>query len=187
MSDADDQNAAPSWAQRGPYRVGMARAQQRYIEPDRIYTDMARGERTRIPSEFGFTWNPVNGYAPAQVHGVAEDLFNAAINAGRGVVDEGTKKVTGDVKDTLSKGAEDFLNSTPGKQVLDAVKAKAAEGVTDVVKKQAPNLIMLAVAGGAVGGALSAKLGKTGTVLALGVAGWAVMQLLKAGDELKAK
>ena len=52
------------------------------------------------------------------------------------------------------------------------------DGVVEVVQGQAPNLILLAVAGGAVGGALSAKLGKTGTVLALVVAGWAGYQLL---------
>jgi hypothetical protein len=166
-----------------PYRVGMAREAQRYIEPDEIYTDMSRGPATRIPRQFPFSWNPVNGLGAtndASSSGLLDDVFQSIIDVGT----ETGKEVIGDgkksIEDRASQGIEDFLNSTPGKQLLDKVKDKAAEGVTGVVKDQAPNLILLAVAGGAVGGAISAKLGKAGTIMALVVAGWATMQIVNA-------
>ncbi len=164
-----------------PYRVGMAREAQRYIEPDEIYTDMARGAVTRIPRQFPFTWNPVNGLgqvgaSEAQSASIVDDFFNSITETGDKVVDD-TKK---SIDDRTASGIEDFINSTPGRQLLDKVKGKAAEGVTEVVRDQAPNLILLAVAGGAVGGALSAKLGKAGTIGALLVAGWAVTQIVNA-------
>jgi len=161
-----------------PYRVGMARGPQRYIEPDEIYTDMARGETRRIPREFGWTWNPVNGLGAtnASSQSILDDVFKVIVDGGKKVADD-TKR---SVEDRASSGIEDFLNSTPGRALLDKVKAKAAEGVTDVVKDQAPNLILLAVAGGAVGGALSEKLGKIGTLGALLLAGWAALQIVNA-------
>lgn len=165
--------------QNRPYRVGMAREAQRYIEPDAIYTDMSRGAATRIPRQFPFTWNPVNGLGDAQsaqTAGLLDDFFDAVVDTGK----KTGRDVVEDVENRAGSGIEDFLNSTPGKQLLDKVKSKAAEGVTEVVKDQAPNLILLAVAGGAVGGALSAKLGKAGTIGALLVAGWAAMQIVDA-------
>ncbi len=169
-----------------PYRVGMAREGQRYIEPDEIYTDMARGRSTSIPARFPFTWNPVNGLggtglgdatATAASSNPISDVFNSLINAGEGVVGSGTKSAD----DAAKQQMLDFLNNTPaGNALLSTVKQEAADGVVGVVKANAPNLIMLAVAGGAVGGALSAKLGKAGTLGAIGVAIWAGLQLMKA-------
>lgn len=160
-----------------PYRVGMARPAQRYIEPDAIYNDMGRGRSTQIPREFPYTWNPVNGLDGLGAGNPIEDIFNAVVGAGKNVVEAGK----GAAADQGKQAMLDALNSTPaGRALLDTIQQKAADGVTDVFKKQSPNLILLAVAGGAVGGALSAKLGKTGTVLALGVAGWAAMQILNA-------
>lgn len=173
-----------------PYKVGMDRPQGRYIEPDAIYTDMAPGRPTRIPREFPYTWNPVNGFATrglgatpsgASSQGFVEDVFDAIVDVGK----ETGKKVVDDTKSNLtdggSKAVEDFLNNTPaGKLLLDKVKQKAADGVTGVVKEQAPNLIVLAVAGGAVGGALSAKLGKVGTIGAIGLALYCAFQIYNA-------
>lgn len=152
-----------------PYKVGMSRNSNRYIEPDQIYTEFRPGRPTSIPRDFPWTWNPVNGLGG--VDGILEDLEAA----GRSIIGAGTQAGKDKAKDVLL----DQLNNTPaGKALLETVKAQAAEGVTDVVKQNAPNLIMLAVAGGAVGGALSAKLGKTGTVLALLVGGFAAFQLI---------
>ena len=157
--------------------LAMARLNQRYIEPDAIHTDMVQGAPTRIPAQFPYTWNPVNGLGAAEAApaGFMENVWNTIVNVGKGAAGDTEKVIT----DKAKQGAEDFLNNDPvGKLILDKVKAKAMDGVVEVVQGQAPNLILLAVAGGAVGGALSAKLGKTGTVLALVVAGWAGYQLL---------
>ncbi len=163
--------------QNRPYKVGMARPAQRYIEPDEIYSDMTRGAPTSIPRQFPYTWNPVNGLgATAKDPNVFEDIFNTLVTAGGGVVSD----AKGSVEDRAKEGIEDFLRAGPGVVLLEMVEQKAAEGVTKVVKEQGVNLILLAVAGGAVGGALSSKLGKTGTVLALATAGWAAMQILNA-------
>lgn len=170
-----------------PYRVGMARQPQRVIEPDAIYEDMQTGPPTRIPREFPYSWNPVNGFdarstgesraqSSARMGGLFDDLIKAGQDLASGTVDD-AKKVVGD---RGSQAVQDFINSTAGKQLLDKVQDKATEGVTTVVKQQGINLIMLAVAGGAVGGAISSKLGKTGTVLALIVAGFAANRIIKA-------
>jgi hypothetical protein len=156
----------------------MARPAQRYIEPDAIYMDLQRGAPTQIPAEFGWTWNPVNGLgaSDATSANVIDDVFSSIVRGGGEVVDDTRKNV----EDKASSGIEDFLNSTPGRALLDKVKSKAEEGVTEVVKENAPHLMILAVAGGAVGGALSAKLGKIGTVGAIALALFAGHQLLNA-------
>lgn len=166
-----------------PYRVGMARPQQRYIEPDVIYSDLARGERVSIPRQFPYSWNPVNGLGASEVQSSSflDDAFNKVTDivteegtkAGEGIIDEGKKRA--------GEGIQDIVKGTPGQQLLDEVEARARVGVQKEVQKHAPDLMLLAVAGGAVGGALSAKLGKTGTVLALAVAAWSGWQLLNAG------
>lgn len=154
---------------------------QRYIEPDEIYPDMGRGRPQQIPAQFPFTWTPVNGLgAAAAPASFFDDVVKSITDVTRGVQEDVTK----DVSERAKQGLEDFLEKDPaGRALLDKIKQKAAEGVTEVVKKQAPNLMMLAVAGGAIGGVLSEKLGKTGTVLALFVAGWAGYQLLNAKVE----
>jgi len=163
-----------------PYRVGMARASQRYIEPDAIYTDMVRGQPTRIPAQFPYTWTPVNGLGAVTPAGFIEDTFNKIVQAGGDAAKGAAGDVIDSAKDRATTGIQDVIKGTPVEELLLKVEQRAADGVTKVVKKQGVNLILLAVAGGAVGGALSAKLGKTGTVLALGVAGWAAMQILNA-------
>ncbi len=166
-----------------PYRVGMARPEQRYIETEVIYPDMSRGVATVIPREFPYTWNPVNGVVPqssARLGGVLDDVWNKIVDvgteAGQGIIKDGTESI----KDHAGAGVEDLLNSTAGKQFLDAVKVKAGEGVVDVFKKNGGNLIVLAVAAGIVGGAVSSKMPKTGTLLAAGAGIWAIMNLLNA-------
>lgn len=172
-----------------PYKVGMARPPQRVIAPDEIYSDMARGRSAQIPRAFPYSWNPVNGVG--DMGSFFDDAFNKITDA---VIDTGketTKEVVGDTKRSVEErageGIQDLINSGPGQQFLDVVEERATAGVTAVVKENAPNLMMLAVAGGAVGGALSAKLGKTGTVLALGVAAWASWRLLNATVPVKKK
>lgn len=155
-----------------PYRVGMDRPQGRVLTPDEIYPSLRRGPSTSIPAEFGWTWNPVNGLGGVGSHHVGsalDDLF-------RGIVSDGSQSV----EDRTSQAVEDVLRSGPGKELLTAVENKAAVGVTKVVKAQAPNLMLLAVAGGAIGGTVAFKLGKAGTIAALLVAGWAGYQLLNA-------
>lgn len=155
-----------------PYQVGMQREPQRYIEPDVIYDDMRRNERVTMPPQFPFTWTPVNGLGATG--GLVDDVFNAIKDVGQGVARDTQQSV----KDRASSAIPDLLKSTQGKALLDAVEKAAQNGVVKEVKKNAPNLMLFAVAGGAVGGALSSKLGKTGTVLALATAGWAAWQLM---------
>jgi hypothetical protein len=164
-----------------PYKVGTQRAPQRYIEPDVIYDDMRRNERVTMAPQFPNTWTPVNGLDGTS--GFVDDLFNAVTNVGREVVQDTKNSVT----DRASSAIPDLLKSTQGKQLLQAVEAAAQDGVVKEVKKNAPNLMLLAVAGGAVGGALSAKLGKTGTVLALVAAGWASWQLMNPAPPTRTK
>ena len=154
-----------------PYRVGMARPVQRYIEPTEIYSDLKRGRSTTMPPNFGYTWTPVNGLDGIDSMGAIQDDL---LKFGQGVIEAGV--AAGGQK--AKEGVVDFISSTPGKQLLDAVENKAREGVVKEVKKNAPNLMLFAIAGGAIGGALSAKLGKTGTVLAIGLAVWSGMQLM---------
>ena len=141
----------------------MARPVQRYIEPTEIYSDLKRGRSTTMPDDFGYTWTPVNG--------IPEDL----LKFGKDLLDVGLDTAT----DKAKTGVVDFIKSTEGKKLLDAVETSAREGVVKEVKKNAPNLLMFAVAGGAIGGVLSAKLGKTGTALAIGLAVWSGYQLMK--------
>jgi hypothetical protein len=155
-----------------PYKVGQQRPVQRYIEPDAIYDDLRRGERTSMPPNFPFTWTPVNGLGTTS--GFVDDVFNAVKDVSSGVAKDTQQSVT----DRAGAAIPDLLKSTQGRALLKAVEDAAQAGVVKEVKKNAPNLVLLAVAGGAVGGAVSAKLGKTGTVLALVTAGWATWQLL---------
>jgi hypothetical protein len=181
-----------------PYRVGMQRPNQRYISPDEIYDDMPSSAPVEMPRQFPFSWNPVNGLGarPRELGGnlrltidhdvnglgsVTSDFLNLVQNVGSGVVNAGG----GAAKDKASSEIESFLRSSAAAPMLKAVEEKAAEGVTKVVKKQAPNLMLLAVAGGAVGGAVSAKLGKIGTIGALLVALYAAREILKAGENPK--
>lgn len=163
-----------------PYRVGMARPVQRYIEPTEIYEDLKRGRSTTMPDNFGYTWTPVNGLGGVDGVGSLQDDL---LKFGQGLLEAGA----GAAKDKAKEGIVDFINSTPGKQFLDAVQNSAREGVVKEVKKNAPNLMLFAIAGGAIGGALSAKLGKTGTVLAIGLAVWSGWQLMNPGDAPKKK
>lgn len=154
-----------------PYRVGMARPAQRYIEPDEIYTEMVRGSPTRIPARFPFTWNPVNGLGSLEVNGFVDDL----IHAGQGIVDDTTQAA----KDQGKQAVLNSLNNTPaGRAFLQTVQDQAQQGVVKVVAAQAPNLIVLAVAAGVVGGAIASKTGKLGTGLALAVGVFAGIRLL---------
>lgn len=157
-----------------PYRVGTARPEQRYIEPTEIYEDLRSGPSTQIPRAFPYSWTPVNGLSLSSSNPI-DDLFNA----GKTVVHDVVKSGSDAVKDQAGKSAEDLINDSPGgKALLDAIKAKAQEGVVEEVKKNAPNLMLFAVAGGAVGGAVAAKLGKIGTIGAIGLAVWAGWQLM---------
>lgn len=168
---------------RRPYRVGTQRSPQRYIPPDEIYEDLQRGPPLEMPRQFPYSWNPVNGLSgvPTGVGAIGDEFLNLVKDVTTGVA----KDTQQSVENRASSGIDDFLRSTPGKQLLTAVEGKAAEGVTKVVKKQAPNLMLLAVAGGAVGGAVSAKLGKAGTIAALGVALWAGFQVMNATTTTK--
>lgn len=160
-----------------PYRVGMARPVQRYIEPSEIYEDLKRGRSTSMPDNFGYTWTPVNGLG--DVGAIQDDL----LKFGQGVLEAGLDAAGQQAK----TGIVDFINSTEGKKLLDAVESSAREGVVKEVKKNAPNLMLFAVAGGAIGGVLSAKLGKTGTTLAVLLAVWSGWQLVNAGSDTPKK
>jgi hypothetical protein len=150
----------------------MARPPQRYIEPTEIYTDMRHGPDTVMPRALPYSWTPVNGLGAAEAAPALS--IEDVLRAGQDVIDASTQAGKDAAKDQI----KDLLNTTAGKQLLDAVEASAREGVVTEVKKNAPNLLLFAVAGGAVGGALSAKLGKTGTVLAIALAVWSGFQLM---------
>jgi len=152
-----------------PYRVGMARPPQRYIEPTEIYSDMQHRPDVTMPRALPYTWTPVNGLGAADVvpAGFLEEVVKEVIDS---------SKQAG--QDAAKDKVKELINSTAGKELLDAVETSAREGVVTEVKKNAPNLLLFAVAGGAIGGALSAKLGKTGTVLAIALAVWSGFQLM---------
>lgn len=156
----------PKYDPNRPYRVGMSRAPGQVLTPDEIYPSLRRGPSTSIPAEFGWTWNPVNG--TPHFGGLG------------GPLDDFLRDVQDSAEGNTSKAVEDMLRSGPGKELLNKVEQKAADGVVKVVKDQAPNLMLLAVAGGAIGGAVSEKLGKAGTLGAIGLALWAGYQLLNA-------
>lgn len=156
----------PKYDPNRPYKVGMARPQGQVLTPDEVYPSLRRGGPTSIPREFGWTWNPVNGVP--------------AFGGLGGPLDDFLRDVSDSAEGNTSKAVEDMLRSGPGKELLNKVEQKAADGVVKVVKDQAPNLMMLAVAGGAIGGAVSEKLGKAGTLAAIGLALWAGYQLLNA-------
>lgn len=158
-----------------PYRVGMARPVQKYIEPTEIYTDLKRGPSTTMPDNFGYTWTPVNGFDG--MGAVQDDL----LKLGQEVLRTGA----GAAGDKAKQGILQLIQSTEGKALLDAIESSARAGVVKEVKKNAPNLMLFAVAGGAVGGALSAKLGKTGTILAIGLALWSGWQLMNPSEPPK--
>jgi hypothetical protein len=120
----------------------MARPVQRYIEPVEIYEDLKRGRSTTMPDNFGYTWTPVNGLGG--VGAIQDDL----LKFGQDILEAGA----GAAKDRAEEGILNFINSTPGKKLLDAVENKARDGVVKEVKKNAPNLMLFAVAGGAIGG-----------------------------------
>lgn len=153
-----------------PYRVGMARPVQRYIEPTEIYSDLKHGASTTMPDNFGYTWTPVNGLGGVEVGALQDDLLKIGqdiLNAGAGAAGDKAKEAI-----------INFINSTEGKRLLKAVEDSAREGVVKEVKKNAPNLMLFAIAGGALGGAISAKLGKTGTALSIALAVWSAYQLM---------
>ena len=77
-----------------PYRVGMARPVQRYIEPVEIYEDLKRGRATTMPDNFGYTWTPVNGLGG--VGALQDDL----LKIGQGIIEAGA----GAAKDKAKEG-----------------------------------------------------------------------------------
>lgn len=158
----------PKYDPNRPYKVGMARPQGRVLTPDEVYPSLRRGGPTSIPEEFGWSWVPVNGLGGPALGGLGSPL------------DDFLNDVSNSAEGNTSKAVEDMLRSGPGKELLNKVEQKAADGVVKVVKDQAPNLMLLAVAGGAIGGVLSEKLGKAGTIGAIGLAMWAGYQLLNA-------
>lgn len=145
-----------------PYRVGMARPVQRHIEPAEIYSDLKRGPATTMPDNFGYTWTPVNG-----LDGLGEPDIIDAVQLPVGA----------------SAGKETLIVPGAEKKLLDSVQDSARQGVVKEVKKNAPNLMLLAVAGGAIGGVLSNKLGKTGTAIAVGLAVWSGWQLMNPDEK----
>ena len=170
--------------QSGPYRVGMTRAPQRYIEPDEIYEDMNLGPHVEMPREFPYTWNPVNGLGSTsgggrrrRVNGGSVDgFFDDLVSAAKGVVASGSAAAA----DPSGAAVQSFINSPAGQQLLNKVQDKAAAGVTNVVKQQGVNLIVLGVAAGAIGGAFAARFGKLGTLIALAGGGLAIAQIMNA-------
>lgn len=177
-----------------PYRVGMARVGQRYIEPDAIYLDMQRGDRARIPREFPYTWNPVNGFSGTGLGRVpgfgATDTLTAQssnpVNDLLNVINQVASSGGAAAGDASKTALLNALNNTPaGRALLQTIEAKAADGVGTLFKKQAPNLLLLAIAGGAIGGVAAQKLGKAGTVGAIGLAIFAVFNIFNAATAPK--
>lgn len=139
-----------------PYRVGMARPAQRVIEPTEIYSDLRAGQSTTMPENFGYTWTPVNG-----LEGAAEQVL---------------------------KVGEKLIEKPAGGQppaLLPPAAAPAADPVAQAqqeIKKSTPNLMLLAVAGGAIGGLMSKKLGSTGTTVAVALALWSGWRLMNPNE-----
>lgn len=76
--------------------------------------------------------------------------------------------------------ASAFVQSTAFGQALDQVEARARAGVVAETQKNAVTLMLLALAGGAVGGYLFK--GTTGLVVAGIIGYWAVNQLATGGS-----
>lgn len=106
--------------------------------------------------------------------GLFEDLFGDIVKGGQKVVTE-----------TGSKAIEDLLRSGEFGKVLDKVEEKAREGVKAEAKKNALNLAMLAVATGAIGGAV--LRGKAGMVIAAGITVFAISRIVGGQEPAKPK
>jgi hypothetical protein len=168
----------------------MSREPQRVLTPSDVYEDMRRGTDVSIPAEFPYTWETEDLQQDAQfnpprasgVGSVRDDLFLPGMS-GVGALQDDLFKFG---QDLLQQGQEKAGEIVKGKippALTKAIEDAAQAGVVKEVKKHAPNLLLFAVAGGAIGGALSAKLGKTGTVLAIGLAVWSGMQMMQAAKE----
>lgn len=109
------------------------------------------------------------------VGATVDDLFRSVTNVitdtGRDAVDKGKEVVA----DRGAQQVQDFINSTGGKVLLDAVEAKAQQAVVKEVSRNAIALFALAVAGGAIGGIVFK--GKAGAGAAVGITGWAIYML----------
>ena len=98
------------------------------------------------------------------------------------IVDEGTKTAKGGVKrltDLAPNAIEDVLRSTQFRKVLEAVETQARQAVVVETQKNALNLMLLAIAGGAVGGYIFR--GTFGALAASAIAVYAGAQLLDSG------
>lgn len=104
-----------------------------------------------------------------------DDLFNvvrdAVTDTGREAVDR-AKDV---VEDRGTSEVQNFLNSTGGKVLLQAVEKKAQDAVVKEVSKNAIALFALAISGGAIGGFVFR--GKAGLGVATGLAVWSVYMI----------
>ncbi len=119
------------------------------------------------------------------MNGLFEEIFGAGQKLVNDVTKTGTQVVkTGQqaVKDNGASLAEELIRSTAFSEVLDKVEEKAKAGATEAVKaeagKNALSLGMLAIATGALGGAI--LRGKAGKLAALGIGALAVSRILAA-------
>lgn len=83
------------------------------------------------------------------------------------------------VNESSGQLINDLLKSSQFKKALAQIEARAYKGAEEAAKKNAAYLMMFAVAGGAIGGAV--LKGKYGMPIAAGIAGFAAYQLMAGG------
>jgi hypothetical protein len=110
------------------------------------------------------------------VGGWADDLIDMIIDTGTKTATNAAKKGVSKITDIAPGAVDEVLRSSQFKQVLEAVEARAREAVVVETKRNAINLMLLAVAGGAIGGFVFR--GVTGTVAASAIAVFAGYQLM---------
>lgn len=107
------------------------------------------------------------------VAGPLDDVFNVVKRESEKLV----KDVTDSTKTSAGKVVDSAIDSTEFAKVRDALKEAAQEAVVEETKKNAVNLMLLAVAGGGLGGYALGRMGVAGGLAAAGLGFYAFAQI----------
>jgi hypothetical protein len=116
----------------------------------------------------------VPGYT-GSLDGMMEDLISIVTPIAAGTVQEGQELIT----EKSGELASQLLSSSQFKKVLKEIEARAYKGAEDAAKKNAIYLMMMAAAGGALGGAVFK--GRGGMIASGMIAAFAGYKLTKGG------
>jgi len=108
---------------------------------------------------------------------VLDDVLREVTDGAKDTVNESIERGKQVVADRGASAVEQILRSTEFQQVLVKIQDATEERVTEVVAKNALNLMLLAVAGGTLGGIVFK--GRVGVVTAAGLAVYAGSKLMQ--------